>query len=159
MFRAFVAILVSFAIYFTCSCEIFAMPENQNGEVLNHSSRLARQEEEALNLEVFQVIEETTTVANFIKRAGGEKDAELLIKRRNIVQEKQQENDRRGLLIALQSLRAEVLLRHAYLNIALAALIHRQNTTQEIRALQFINRAEYLLKSIEKRINSILGDR
>ena len=178
MFRAFVGVFIFFAIFFTFVCESFAdggvcfeaskVPsfgrENVTGEgrstlAIASISNSVMQNTKEFDMEVSQVISETTTVASFIKQAGGEKDADVLLKRRDIVREKQLARDRTKLLIALQSLRAEVLRRHAYLNFALAGLVERQNTEKEIRALQFINRAEYLLKSIEKRINSILGDR
>ena len=178
MFRTFVGVSIFFAIFFTFVCESFAdesacfetdkvssfgresvAGEGRSTLTIASISNSVVQNTKEFDMEVSQVILETTTVASFIKQAGGEKDAGILLKRRDIVQEKQLARDRTKLLIALQSLRAEVIRRHAYLNFALAGLVGRQNTEKEIRALQFMNRAEYLLKSIEKRINSILGDR
>lgn len=111
------------------------------------------------DFEVNQVISETKQVANFIKKAGGEKDANRLIKCVRAVEDDFKAGKREKLLKSLKALRAEVVLRHAYLNIALAYLVGKQNTKTEVKALQFINRAEYILKSIEKRINKIIGDR
>ncbi len=141
MLRTFVGLFVFFAMFLTSTCESFASGSN------------------TLEREVPKIITETTTVANFIKQAGGEKDANILFKRCGIVQQHYVAKNEVRLRIALQSLRAEVLRRHAYLNFALAKLVERQNSEKEIRALQFINRTEYLLKSIEKRINAILGGR
>lgn len=112
-----------------------------------------------LDFEVTQVISETKVVAQLIKKAGGIEEAKILLERVHIVERDFQTGENEKLLISLQSLRAEVLRRHAYLNIALAYLIGKDNTKRELEAIKFINRAEYLLKSIEKRINKIRGDR
>lgn len=141
MFRVFLLI---------CSLLIFVL----NFAVSNSYATVAN-----LNFEVTQVISEAKQAASLIKKAGGTKDAECLLERARIVEQDFQAGQKEKLLISLQSLRAEVLRRHAYLNIALAHLVGKENTKTEIKALQFINRVEYLLKSIEKRINKIRGDR
>lgn len=142
MFRAFVTCLMC-AIFFSTNSYAY----NEKAEIPN------------FNFEVTQVISETKVVANLIKEAGGEKDAGYLLDRVRVVEEDFRTGEKEKLLVSLQALRAEVLRRHAFLNIALAALIGKENSATEIRALQFINRVEYMLKSIEKRINKIRGDR
>lgn len=141
MFRVFL---------FICSLCIFS---------LTFASSTSHATTANFDFEVTQVISETKMVAHLIKEAGGTEDANSLLERVYIVEHDFQEREKEKLLISLQSLRAEVLLRHAYLNIALAYLTGKENNKIETQALQFINRVVYLLKSIEKRINKIRGDR
>ena len=114
------------------------------------------------NFEIAQIISISKNVANMMRREGGKEEANRLMARVIPVER----NFKQGIMypqkqmeIALLHLRTEILYRNAMLNLGWGYYAPAKNNKREIDLLQFVNRLQYQLHNIEKRINKVLGDR
>lgn len=113
------------------------------------------------NYELSQIISVSKNVASQMRREGGAKEAESLMDKvlpveklyKQGVSSKQKEME-----VALLRLRAEVLKRNAMLNLGWAYYAPAKNNKTEVQVLQFINRLQYQLHNVDKRIGKVLGD-
>lgn len=115
------------------------------------------------NYEMTQILSTSKNVANMMRREGGREEYNRLMARVIPVERLFKQGimvPKKEMVVALLRLRAEVLYRNATLNIGgLAYYAPAKNTKKEIQLLQFVNRLQYQLHNIEKRINKVLGDR
>ena len=114
------------------------------------------------NYEITQIISVSKNVANMMRREGGKEEANRLMARVIPVERNFKQGvtvPQKEMVVALLRLRAEVLYRNAMLNLGWAYYAPAKNNKTEIAVLQFINRLQYQLHNIEKRINKVLGDR
>ena len=114
------------------------------------------------NYEITQIISVSKNVANNMRREGGKEEANRLMARVIPVERNFKQGvtvPQKEMVVALLRLRAEVLYRNAMLNLGWAYYAPARNNKTEIAVLQFINRLQYQLHNVEKRINKVLGDR
>ena len=113
------------------------------------------------NYELSQIISVSKNVASQMRREGGAQEAESLMDKVLPVEKfyKQGFSPRqKEMEVALLRLRAEVLRRNAALNLGWAYYAPAKNNKLEIKVLQFINRLQYQLHNVDKRIGKVLGE-
>lgn len=113
------------------------------------------------NYQISQIISVSKNVANQMRREGGTKEAELLMARVLPVENLYRQGitfPQKEMEVALLRLRAEVLRRNAALNLGWAYYAPAKNNKTEVQVLQFINRLQYQLHNVDKRIDKVLGD-